>query len=137
MVWWYILVLMFSTTFWLRGHYGGPRNYFLSKCLLVQGIFLQGVFLFSQFLQNCCFDCKDKIMSCGHFLFLKGFLCSGKSNQKILSLMDLLKSTPCWPTSAKLYHWGHSMYGLGCRNVGFYMLNLFKSNLMVYRILCL
>ena len=32
------------------------------------------------------------------------------SNQKIILILltFLLKSTPCWLTSAKLYHWGHS-----------------------------
>ena len=33
-----------------------------------------------------------------------------KSNQKIILilLIFLLKSTPCWLTSAKLHHWGHT-----------------------------
>ena len=34
-----------------------------------------------------------------------------KSNQKNISilLIFLLKSTPCWLTSAKLHHWGHTI----------------------------
>ena len=33
-----------------------------------------------------------------------------KSNQKniFILLIFLLKSTPCWVTSAKLHHWGHT-----------------------------
>ena len=34
-----------------------------------------------------------------------------KSNQKILFLLQifLLKSSPCWLTSAKFHHWGHTI----------------------------
>ena len=33
-----------------------------------------------------------------------------KSNQKVVCILPifLLKSTPCWLTLAKLYHWGHT-----------------------------
>ena len=49
-----------------------------------------------------------------------------KSNQKniFILLIFLLKSIPCWLTSTKLHHWGHTKTGIGfipCSNMTWYI----------------
>ena len=69
---------------------------------------LKKVFCYCHFLKTSIFEPLCFLKWCPIFDGLCEHL--WKSNQKIIFilLIFLLKSTPCWLTSAKLHHWGHT-----------------------------
>ena len=77
--------------------------FFLLKNISSEDVFCYCHFLKTSIFEPLCFLKWHPIFDgpCEHLR---------KSNQKIISilLIFLQKSTPCWLTSAKLHHWGHT-----------------------------